>query len=68
MTDLGWYNDRYSRFTDDATCEEAIQYIGEFLSYYNDIYDRNLQSQSITTESPKINKAQNTIDELKLLV
>ena len=44
MTDLGWYNDRYSRFTDDATCEEAIQYIGDFLSYYNDIYDRNLQS------------------------
>ena len=48
MTDFDWYNDRYSKYSDEETCIHAIQYISQFLSHYNDLYDRNLKSENVT--------------------
>ena len=68
MTEFDWYDERYSKYADETTCIHAIQYIRQFLSHYNDLYDRNLKSENVTDESPVINQAQQKIDELKILI
>ena len=70
MTDLGWYRDRYSKFVlpETTVCQEAIDLIEQYLNYYNAVYDVDLESDSITAESPTINRLQKSIDELKGLV
>ena len=69
VTDVGWYRDRYrnqaqSQEPDDV-CLRAYENIEQYLNYYNNVYDVNLESSSVREDSPEINRVLDSIDVLK---